>query len=411
MKISTVRAFLLSYPFAEPIVLSYFGGTRKIVKRDAMLIRVETASGVVGYAPGPGSEHALSLIENTIAPFLQGRILKDPDALRVQFGTSTGAGVELMKIYCCVEVALYDIAGKQQGVPVSELLGGRVRDRIALYGSAGMYMDPDGYAREAVQARDMGFGAYKMRPAAGPEGDIETVRRMRQAVGPDFGLMVDAHTWWRMGDRSYSPETVAKVAAELGKLDITWLEEPLPPADHEAYRDLRQTELVTVAGGEHEPDEAGFLSLIQNGCVDTVQMDVVCQGGFSMAQRIFSSIAREGMNFAFHCWGTDLEVAAAAQLGICWPESVVAWLEYPLYTKDGSKFMYEFPLAHEILAEPLAIERGDLIVSRNPGLGVQIDESVIEKYPWQPGPWSFFTLFSPPETFAVVSDHSVKWVL
>ena len=129
-----------------------------------------------------------------------------------------------------------------------------------------------------------------------------------------------------------------------------------------------------------------------------------------MGRRLFSAVAREGLSFAFHSWGTDLEVAAAAQIGICWPESVVAWLEYPLYSDAKMKFMYEFPLAHEILAKPLEIERGDLIVSREPGLGVIVNEAVIEKYPWRPGPWSYFTLISPAETYAVVSDHSIKWV-
>ena len=410
MKISTVRAFLLSYPFPEPIVLSYFGGTRKIVKRDAMLIRVGSENGLTGYAPGPGSEAALARIEKIISPFLEGRILKDPDALRVQFTTVAAGDAELMKLYCCVEVALYDLTGKQLGVPISELLGGRVRDRIGLYGSAGMYMDPAGYAREAVQARELGFTAYKMRPAAGPDGDLETIARMREAVGPDFGLMVDAHTWWRMGDRSYSPETVHRMAAEFGKFDVAWLEEPLPPADHAAYKVLRDAELVPVAGGEHEPDEAGFLDLIEQPCVDTVQMDVVCQGGFAMGRRLFSAIAREGLMFAFHSWGTALEVAAAAQIGICWPASVVAWLEYPLYSDAKMQFMYEFPLAHEILSQSLEIQQGHLIVSREPGLGVAVDESVIEKYPWRPGPWSYFTLISPPETYAVVSDHSIKWI-
>src|SRR5258708_11168459 len=111
MKISTVRAFLLSYPFPEPIVLNYFGGTRKIVKRDAMLIRIETANGLIGYSPGPGSEAALSVIEKKIAPFLEGRTLKDPDALRIQFVSAAGSDVELMKLYCCVEVALFDLTG------------------------------------------------------------------------------------------------------------------------------------------------------------------------------------------------------------------------------------------------------------------------------------------------------------
>ena len=88
-------------------------------------------------------------IGETIAPFLEGRVLADPDALRVLFLQGPGADAALAKIYCAVEIALYDLAGKARGVPVSELLGGRVRDRIRLYGSAGMYMSPGGLRRRS----------------------------------------------------------------------------------------------------------------------------------------------------------------------------------------------------------------------------------------------------------------------
>jgi L-alanine-DL-glutamate epimerase-like enolase superfamily enzyme len=139
-------------------------------------------------------------------------------------------------------------------------------------------------------------------------------------------------------------------------------------------------------------------------------MDVCCQGGFTMGRRIFGEIQRNKLKFAFHSWGTALEVLAAAHLGICWPAEVVEWLEYPCYSNSGRPGMYPFPLADEILREPLAIEQGDLIVPTGPGLGVEIDERVIEKYPFIPGPWSFFRLDSPAETLAVTGDHSVKWV-
>ena len=86
---------------------------------------------------------------------------------------------------------------------MSELIGGRVRDLIRLYGSAGMYMPPEKYAEEAASVADLGFRAYKMRPALGPEQDVRAVKLMREATGSAFDLMVDAHTWWRMGDRSY----------------------------------------------------------------------------------------------------------------------------------------------------------------------------------------------------------------
>ncbi len=414
VKISSVRSFLLSSPLSEPVHLSYYGGDRTILKRDALLVRIQADNGLIGYGPGQASEKAHDAIRTTIAPFLEGRTLADPDALRVRFfealtALGPGGDADLRKIYCSVEIALYDLCGKAWGAPVSELIGGRVRDRIRLYGSAGMYMPPEGYAAEAAGIAGLGFPAYKMRPALGPEKDLETVRLMRESVGPNVDLMVDAHTWWRMGDRSYDYTTIEELAAQMAAYDIAWLEEPLPPDDHEAYRRLREKQSVTVAGGEHEQSEEGYRDLILSRSVDVVQMDVVCQGGYSTGRRIFSDIAREGLRFAFHSWGTDLEVIAAAHLGICWPETVVEWLEYPVYSTPALATMYPFPLAAEILAEPLLITRGELAVSQSPGLGVQVNEDVIDRYPWIPGPWSYFRLHSPPETWAVTADHSVKW--
>ena len=409
MKITRVQSHLLSYAFPEPIRLTYHGGERTILKRDALLIRIDTDEGLTGYAPGQASEKAHAAINTTIASFLEGRALSDPDAARVLFLDGPGADPEMAKVYAAVEIGLYDLWGKAKGVPVSELIGGRVRDRIRLYGSAGMYMTPEGYAAEAQAVAKMGFAAYKMRPGRGPETDLETVRLMREAAGPDVDLMVDAHTWWRMGDRSYSRSTVEHLAEALADYGVAWLEEPLPPDDHEAYRRLREKDFVPLASGEHEPSEARFMDLIMNRAVDYVQMDLCCQGGYSAGRRILLELAREGLGFAFHSWGTALEVIAAAHLGICWPEAVTGWLEYPCYSSPGKPGMYPFPLASEILKTPLSILNGDLAVPATPGLGVEVDDTVIERYPWIPGPWSFFRLDSPAETWAVTSDHSVKW--
>ncbi len=408
MKITGVRAFLLSCPFPEALRLPFHGGVRTIVKRDAMLIRVATDSGITGYAPGPGSENARRLIHDVIGPFLEGRILADPDALRVLFMEGPGENEDAARIYCAVEIALYDLAGKAMGLPVSEMIGGRVRDRIRLYGSAGMYMPPEGYAAEAAAIRAAGFRAYKMRPAGGPETDLKTVELLRRTL-PDLDLMVDAHTWWRMGDRGYSEWEVEQLAEEMGKYGIAWLEEPLPPNDHAGYVRLRQKDLVPLASGEHEPDEDGFLDLVATQAVEYVQMDVCCQGGYALGRRLVAEIARQGLSFAFHSWGTELEVIAAAHLGICWPQLVVEYLEYPCYTDGGAPGMYPFPAARGILKDPLEIERGDLLVPRAPGLGVTVDESVIERYPWVPGPWSYFEIASPHSRRAVTGDHSIPW--
>ncbi|MGB9606532.1 MAG: mandelate racemase/muconate lactonizing enzyme family protein, partial [Bryobacteraceae bacterium] len=275
--------------------------------------------------------------------------------------------------------------------------------------SAGMYQPAEGYAREAAAIAAMGFPAYKMRPALGPEGDLEAVHLMREAVGPDVELMVDAHAWWRMGDRSYDWDTVERLAQQMAGYRIAWLEEPWPPEDHEAYRRLKDKGYVPLASGEHEPSDESFLDLIHNACVSYVQMDICCQGGYVSGRMLLGEIARQGLRFAFHSWGTALELIAAAHLGICWPETVVEWLEYPCYSNGGRPGIYPFPLAEEILREPLTLDRGDLVVPAAPGLGVAVNEDVIERYPWRPGPWTWFRLESPPQTLYVSSDHSVKW--
>jgi L-alanine-DL-glutamate epimerase-like enolase superfamily enzyme len=404
MKITNVESFLMSYPMQRGIALPFWGGVRTIMKRDSMLIKVSTDVGLVGYAPGPAFPRAAVEIRDIIGPFL---LNKDPLKWRT---FSFAHSHEVVKTYHAVEVALLDLVGKYEGCTISALMGGAVRNKIKVYGSAGMYMPPERYAEEAHAIQQMGFPAYKMRPGLGPHEDLRTVELMRKATGGDMGLMVDAHTWWRMGDKSYTPETITELAKSMGAFNPYWLEEPLWPENHEAYRDLKKTGYVTVATGEHEQTLEGFEDLARQNATHFLQMDVCCQGGFAMGLKVFDLAASHNMKFAFHSWGTMLEVLAAAQLGVCREEAVVEWLEYPCYSAPGRPGMYPFPLSDEILAEPLHLEGGYLILPDGHGLGLDVREEVIQRYPFIRGPWSFFHQDSPRETIAVTGDHSVTWV-
>lgn len=392
MKITDVRAILLSCPLPQPLKLPFFGGLRTILKRDAMLVRIDTDKGLKGFAPGPAHQAAANQINGPIRDSLLGQ-----DPLRV-----TSSPI--------VQMALLDLKAQSQACPVSALLGGAKRNSIKLYGSAGMYMTPIKYAAEAAAIAEMGFPAYKMRPGIGPVEDLKAVELIRKAVGPDVGLMVDAHTWWRMGDRTYSPETIEELARAMAPYNLTWLEEPFPPEDHSQYANLRRKNFLPIATGEHEHSESGFDDLIQRNAADYLQMDLLCQGGFDAATRLFAKIQKNNLRFAFHSWGTAFEVLAAAHLGVCWPQNVVEWLEYPCYSNSNRPGMYPFPLSDEILTEPLNIRAGHLQMPTKPGWGISINENVIDKYPFIPGPWSFFDLDSPKETIAVTGDHSLKWI-
>jgi L-alanine-DL-glutamate epimerase-like enolase superfamily enzyme len=404
MKITKVESFLMSYPMPKAIELPFWGGVRTILKRDAMLIKITADNGLVGYAPGPAFARAHDEISTVIRDFLVG---KDPLKWK-EFKFTENP--DTRKTYYAVEVALLDLVAKFEGCSISALMGGRVRSKIKLYGSAGMYMSPEKYAEEAAAIQAMGFPAYKMRPGLSPDDDVKTVELMRKATGDNFGLMVDAHTWWRMGDKNYTTEMIHNLARQMSAYKPYWLEEPLPPDDHELYADLKKKGFVTVATGEHEQEYEGFLDLAKRDATDFLQMDVCCQGGFQMGLKVFDLAAKHKMKFAFHSWGNTLEVLAAAQLGVCRDESVVEWLEYPCYSSKGKAGMYPFPLSDEILAEPLEIEKGYLKLPEGHGLGLKVNEKVIEKYPFIDGPWSFFHQTSPEKTIAVTGDHSVKWV-
>jgi L-alanine-DL-glutamate epimerase-like enolase superfamily enzyme len=388
----------------QPLKLPFWGGERVILKRDAMLIRATADNGLKGYAPGPAHERAANEINGEIKTFLMGKDVRQWERFSFQ------SLPETVNTYQAVEIALLDLVARYEGCPVSELIGGRIRNNIKLYGSAGMYMAPEKYAEEAAGISALGFSAYKMRPGIGPKNDLLTIELMRKATGTAFGLMVDAHTWWRMGDRSYDYETIVQLISDMAIYDPLWLEEPLPPDDHDAYRRLYTQSKIKLASGEHEPSMVGFQDLINSKSVDFIQMDILCQGGFKRATDVFKEVQKQDLIFAFHSWGTTLEVLTAAHIGICWPENVVEWLEYPCYADKGRPGMYPFPLANDILKESPEITNGYLSVPNEPGLGIEINENVIEKYPFIPGPWSIFHLDSPPETISVSGDHSIKWI-
>src|SRR3569833_970106 len=133
----------MPYPLPEPMRLPFWNGERTIVKRDAMVIRVKTDTGLTGYAPGPAHERAQKEIHDVIRPILLG---KDP---RRWAEMKFSGDLEIIKTYCSVEIALIDFAARYEGCALSEVFVVRKRDRINLFGNASMFMSPEGYAREA----------------------------------------------------------------------------------------------------------------------------------------------------------------------------------------------------------------------------------------------------------------------
>ncbi|MBL62693.1 MAG: hypothetical protein CMI30_04705 [Opitutae bacterium] len=407
MEITDLQAVLLSSPMPAPVELPFHGGKRTVFKRDALFVKATTDNGLVGYGPGAASEEMARLINGDLREILLGRGVGDPAGFVAEARDILGN--QALAAIGAVEIALYDLWGRAEGCSVTDFLGGRKQDTVRCYGSAGMYQTAEEYAAEAAAVCEGGYEAYKYRPALGPEEDVRTVQLMREALGPEVGICMDAHAWWRMGDLSYGAETTEGVALAVSDLGVTWLEEPLPVEDRESYAALRAKRIVPIAAGEHEHDGEGFHQLIEGGCVDFAQADVSHHGGFSGIAEILRICEREQVAFAFHNWGTALETVTDALVGACFPRATAAWLEYPEYAHRDPRVMYPYPLSDELVPDAPKPVNGELPLPDGPGLGVKVDERMIDKYPYLPGPWSIFELESPPTKLALSGDHALPW--
>ncbi len=324
-KIRGVGAYLMSDTAAE---------------LDAMLILVESEDGLCGYGPGPGTEAARTAVETWIAPFLEGRALRDPDALRILFHQLPGVTREVSRVYDAVEMAIYDLTARTYGVALCDLLGGPVRDEVSL---------------------------YTLTAGGDPEATVEAARRMREMEGREAALMLDGSGWWGAAE-----QTIHRAARALASSQVAWLQDPFPPGDHAGWSRLEALGEIPLAGGRFETEGVGLDDLIARRCVDVVQCDLVKQGGFHTGRPLLASVARSGLQFAFVSGGTALDALVAAHLAVCWPESVVPYLEGP---RSGA-------LAEGILAEKLAIHEGVLeLDTSRPGLGIEVNLDAIQRFP------------------------------
>ena len=403
MRISDLSAWTLSSPIDPPQKRRFYGGVRRLLKRDAVLVRLETTDGAVGFAPGGASSSAMreyfegashggfvDLLESDVADAVSGADVDDPERLADRVRDLGLPRLLESQAISAVDVAAHDVWGKAAGAPVYELLAEEAPDvttSLPLYASAGMYMEPEGYAEQAAAIRERGFGGYKYRPGLGPDEDRRTLRLLRERVGNDMDLMVDAHTWWKLGERSYTFDEIVALLDDLTKHDPCWIEEPVEPGDHGAYARLSERTDVSLAGGESEESPEGLIALTEDGRVDFLQGDVRHHEGFTGTMRAARHCAGRDVRFVPHNFGTTLGLVANAHLTAAAPETRL--LEYPVFGDDVAG-MYPFPLAEAILDTDLDLADGTLDVPDDPGLGVEMNLDVVEEYPEIEGPWTEF---------------------
>lgn len=344
--------------------------------REAVLVELRTDEGLAGWGQCSGSvESAPQIIERQYAPRLIGQDPRDWQRLWYEMGGLTGGHYGIIS---GLEIALLDLAGKAAGWPVYKLLGGAFRDKVRVY-ATGLYklerwdsLDAwrEGLVEEALGYKEQGFGATKLKIGFAPREDVRLVHAVRDAIGPEMGLAVDANCAW-------DAATAIWVGRQVESANLAWYEEPLPPTDLEGYREVRRALAIPISGGEGLAGLHPFKELIQTRSVDIVQPDIIICGGFSAMQRVQTLADANHVRLVPHCWGSAIPFAASLHYLATVPDGPPSITPTePLLEYDRS----ENPLREELLTEPLRREGSFLYVPQGPGLGIEINPEVLEKY-------------------------------
>jgi L-alanine-DL-glutamate epimerase-like enolase superfamily enzyme len=376
LKITGIETILLSYRYHKNELWKWSGGTT--LQRNAVLVRIKTSEGIEGVGEIGESAFLPRAVERIVSDRFAPMLLnEDPvnieklwQKMYVRSAHWGRKGVTI-PIISGLEIALWDILGKLNNKPLYELIGGAYRDKIRVYASAGMDDSVGEIIKESKEFVKQGYLGLKIRIGhEDPTSDIEKVKMVREAIGNNIDLMVDAGQCYV--DFPWDFNTALMVAKELENYKIFWLEEPLPPDDIEGYILLANATNVSIAAGENEFTRYGFKDLIIKRAVDIIQPDVTRSGGISECKKIAAIASAYNMRCAPHIFGAGVGFMANMHFIVSTPNAFI--MEYDKTFN---------PLRDELLIEKPTYENGYIKVIKGlPGLGVKLTDEIINKFPF-----------------------------
>ncbi len=366
--------------------------------RHPVFVKIDTSEGIsgmgeAGIAYGIGAASVCAMIKELADKYLVGKEASDIEAFLARtydlgFWTK-GGGAIIYSAISAIEQAMWDIQGKTLGVPVFQLIGGKLREKIKVY-SNGWSLDansPDEYAKRAEMAVNDGHKALKMYPFTTPVGDrklnlfeipqlrsasreseklaVERIKAVRKAVGPDIELMIDLST-------VLTPDAVIHFGKQIEGLDIFWIEEPAEPFNISGLRQISTHLSIPLATGERLYTRYGFKDTILSESINFIQPDLGNCGGVLEAKKIAAFAEPFGIRIAFHNCASPYLTAVSAHLAACIPN--FAFLEC---------FNYLIPEHYDILkgtALEDSFSEGCLLINDKSGFGVEVDPDWLDKF-------------------------------
>lgn len=379
MKITRISTILLGHPKTQPPM-----------QRTYAVVRVESDSGLVGYGEASSNYgHSYptvirAIVDDVLAPNLIGRDPVDIAArtaqMRVLLDGYLGWDGVSAQASGAVEIALWDLLGKERGKPIAELLGGSVRPMRAYATGTTMFdASPDWYAHYFDEALAHGVAGVKVRLGTDVEAAVARVKAVRRHVGPDIFVAMDAY--W-----GFSASDALALAQRLAEEDIAFFEEPCPQYDTAGLAMLAKQSPIPIAIGERIYTPSHYRLMAELGCGQILEPDACISGGLAACMEI-AGIAREhGLRLIPHL-GSPTAIGLAANLH--WAAAASCDLvEFDVYP--------DLPARDDILRDPVfALSRmqgGMIAPPSGPGLGLDIDEESFSRLPYRSG-GSFAEMF------------------
>lgn len=365
-----------------------------------VLVKITTHDGIEGigecYGIPVSGNIACQMVEDTFERFFAG---EDPHHIETLFRRVYSAGftqrpdISMMAVFSGLEMAVWDILGKLHDQPVYQLIGGRFHDRLRAYtylyppgadrhgserGPLGdVYHDGDAAAERALDYVELGFTALKQDPA-GPysfQGGRElslhelsrseyNIRRLREAVGDRADLLVGTHGQMTTG-------SAIRLARRLEPYDPLWFEEPCPPDQMAAHAEVARATRIPVATGERLTTKMEFHAALEAG-VRILQPDIGRSGGIWETKKIAMMCELYNAQIAPHIYCGPVAHAAALHVAFSSPAFLILETIQTAFHDD-------------ILTRPLPFEAGYFLPPTEPGLGIELNESVVESHPYTPG--------------------------
>ncbi len=366
MTIDHVEVFRLTQPVAIPTGPS--GAT--YTHRSSVLVRLRDTDGVTGW----GETYARAGVTAAIGEIGDLLLGRDPADSRALLDALRIASADQLAV-SALAIALDDLRARRLGVPITALYGGRRRDTVRAYASSGGYLvdvEPElSWPAEVAAARAEGYTAAKIRIGRfAASRELPILAKLRDDVGPDFDLMVDANG-------AYPVPRAMQVGRALGQLGFRWFEEPLirhrGGLSYPGYEHLAPLE-IAVAAAEGLETRSAFDAFLARTPVDIVQPDVGICGGIGELLFVAELAALRGRQCVPHAWGGAVLLAATLQAISLLPEpSELAGVDSPLLEFDR----FDNPMRTRLAAEPVTVADGWVTIPTGPGLGITVDEEFV----------------------------------